>query len=164
MSEFEALAKSTICIEQPDQSRSKWYKAVLNGDSCTIFDTSFEADAGDTLIRQLPNDREELFEIIRVDYSEGLEMIPPSFKLKLDKLNQIRRKPSSTVVNISGSSNIQVGDHNVQDIKNSITALHHLIDRADSDPADREEAKNLLARLLRHPVVVAVLGGISTGL
>ena len=62
-------------------------------------------------------------------------------------------------VNISGSTNVVVGDNNKQTITHHIFELSRAIDNTNAPSAQKEEAKSLLRRFAEHPLVAAVAGG-----
>ena len=62
-------------------------------------------------------------------------------------------------VNISGSSNVVVGNHNTQTVQHSIGELVKMIDSSAATPAEKAEARSLLRRFVEHPLVSAVAGG-----
>lgn len=62
-------------------------------------------------------------------------------------------------INISGSSNFQIGDHNSQTIHAGVQALVETINTSDADPSEKAEAKSLLRQFLEHPLVSAVASG-----
>ena len=61
-------------------------------------------------------------------------------------------------VNISGSSNIQIGDGNIQEVQNSIVWLINSIEKSGASSEEKEEAKGLLKRFLEHPLVASIFG------
>lgn len=62
-------------------------------------------------------------------------------------------------INISGSSNIVVGDNNTQNISHHISGLASIIDAANATSEQKDEAKGMLRKFLEHPLVAAVTGG-----
>ena len=64
----------------------------------------------------------------------------------------------SRAINIRGSSNFQIGDHNSQTIHAGVRALIETINTATADPSEKAEAKSLLRKFLEHPLVCAVAG------
>ena len=62
-------------------------------------------------------------------------------------------------INITGSSNVVVGNSNVQTISNSIHDLVKIIDSANATVQERQEAKGLLRTFLEHPLLAAIAGG-----
>ncbi len=61
-------------------------------------------------------------------------------------------------VNISGSTNIQIGDRNIQEIRNSIVWLVNSIEKSEASFEQKEGAKGLLQRFLEHPLVTSIVG------
>jgi hypothetical protein len=62
-------------------------------------------------------------------------------------------------INISGSSNVIVGDHNKQNISHHITEIDRAIEASQATPEQKVEAKSLLQTFIEHPLVTAVAGG-----
>ena len=62
-------------------------------------------------------------------------------------------------VNITGSTNVVVGNNNSQTIANSIRDLVAVVESSDASPEQKLEAKSLLGKFLEHPLVVAAAGG-----
>jgi hypothetical protein len=163
---FDALMTDTVFIEKPDGRRIGPYKGALSKGSFTIMDKTLDVDHGDLLIRPLPNGKEEHYTVLRADFREDFHSIPGGYDLSLSKIQQIHSRPSSVVnnVNISNSSGFQVGNHNLQSFQ---VALNQLLQAIESHPGSneqKEEAKSRLEKFLAHPLVVAVLGGVSGGL
>ena len=65
---------------------------------------------------------------------------------------------------ISSSSNIQIGDQNIQDIKISIENIIQSIDKSSFSPKEKAEAKSKLKEFLKHPLVASVLGAAASAL
>jgi hypothetical protein len=63
--------------------------------------------------------------------------------------------------NISGAQNVQAGDHNTQEISANLRDLALQINGSDATEEEKQEAANLLSTFLRHPAVVAAMGGAS---
>jgi len=82
-----------------------------------------------------------------VDVIEGTAQAPIA-------MNIDRRQ----TVNISGASNIQIGDGNMQEIQNSIAWLMNSIEKSDTSAKQKEEAKGLLQTFLEHPLVASIIG------
>lgn len=62
-------------------------------------------------------------------------------------------------INITGSSNVIVGDHNQQNISNYVKEIVRAIDESQATSAEKAEAKGLLRKFIEHPMVTAVAGG-----
>ncbi len=65
----------------------------------------------------------------------------------------------NNTVNVSGSTNVIVGDNNRQRVTQSVEELVQLIDNANATQEQKQEAMGLLRRFLVHPLVVAIAGG-----
>lgn len=66
-------------------------------------------------------------------------------------------------INVSGSSNFQIGDGNRQTINDGLAVLVQEIEKSSGTTKEKDEAKSLLRRVLEHPLVAAIAGG-SVGL
>jgi hypothetical protein len=62
-------------------------------------------------------------------------------------------------INVSGSSNVVVGDHNQMSVTQHIAELARVIDNSGGTPEQKAEAKGLLLRLVEHPLVASIAGG-----
>ena len=163
---FEHLMNDKVFVLKADGRRLGPFQSVLSKDKCTIQDKRLDVDPGDTLVRPLPNGKEESFLILRADFREDFHSIPGGYDLVLQKTQQIVQDNSRVVnnVNISNSSGIQIGNHNFQSVQIALNQLLQAIESSNSSQEEKEGAKSKLRELLEHPLVVAVLGGISGGL
>jgi hypothetical protein len=164
MNPFARLQNDTVYIENSLGARTGPYKTALaskGGWSASIFEKSLNVEEGWKLIRPLPNDKEEAYTILEVNYSPGLQAIPPNWTLKLQKDSAaVRPRPNEgTTINISHSQGIQVGDHNTQHIASSLIGLVEKIQTANVSIEEKSAAKGLIRDVLENPVVAAVLGG-----
>lgn len=66
-------------------------------------------------------------------------------------------------VNVTGSSNVVVGNYNNLTINQHVLELARLIDNTDGTVEQKTEAKSLLRRFMEHPLITSVAGG-ATGL
>jgi len=64
-------------------------------------------------------------------------------------------------VTITGSSHVQVGDSNVQDIHMKADKIVAAINSSTATEAEKEEAKSLLQRVLANPLLSTVTGWFS---
>jgi len=62
-------------------------------------------------------------------------------------------------VNVTGSTNVAVGDHNYQTITDSVQHLVSTIDSSCASMEQKAEAKSLLRKFLEHPLLSAQAGG-----
>lgn len=170
MNPFSQLLNDTVYIGKNSGERVGPYKTAIgskNGLSASIFEATLDVEEGWKLMRLLPNGKDESYTILEANYSPGLHAIPPHWTLKLRKdasLVPSHGEKRSTTINISNSQGIQIGDHNIQNIANSISGLVELIESSEASPAEKEEAKGLIRRLMENPTVAAVLGAATSGI
>ncbi|MBK1889330.1 hypothetical protein Undi14_04740 [Undibacterium sp. 14-3-2] len=62
-------------------------------------------------------------------------------------------------INITGSSNIIVGDNNQQNISHHVQEIVRAIDASQATPEEKSEAKGILKKFIEHPMVTAIAGG-----
>jgi hypothetical protein len=169
MNPFASLQNDTVYVESDAGERSGPYKTAIgskNGLSCSIFEASLEIEEGWKLVRPLPSGKEEMFTVLEANYSPGLHTIPPHWTLKLQKDSSLinrSKEQKATTINISNSQGIQIGDHNVQHIANSLVGLIEKIESTSASPQDKTAAKGILKELVSNPVVAAVLGAATSG-
>jgi hypothetical protein len=125
----------------------------------------------------IPNDIKLKYKELNIILDEILESIHNAninlFNRKIDNLiNEIKkidnnrkldktRNKSNMEISISGSGhNIQIGDENKIIIKNAINTLRDTIDNSDATEEDKKEAKSLLNKVLEHPIIAAIVGGV----
>lgn len=166
MSPFSDMAKDEVVIAKQDGRRLGPYKSILSANSCRIFDKMLDVEHGDKVVRPLPNGKEELYLVLRADYMAGFDSTSDTYKLTLQKEQQIHTPPSSVVnnVSISHSTGFQVGDNNIQNIQNAFRTLEKAIDAQAASSESKADAKSKLQAVLQHPLVVAVLGGVAGGI
>ncbi|MCX5870145.1 MAG: hypothetical protein NTY00_05805 [Deltaproteobacteria bacterium] len=170
MNPFAQLLNDTVFIVSNDGTRTGPYKTAIsskNGFSASIFESKLDVEEGWKLFRPLPSGREESYKITEANYSPGLHAIPPHWTLKLRKDGSLAKENTAskaTTININNSQGIQIGDHNVQHIANSLAGLVEEIESSASQQHEKEEAKGLLHTLLSNPTVAGILGGATSGL
>jgi hypothetical protein len=156
---FQDILTDKVSILKADGTEMGPYECAFDGSSCSIFDESLDVDEGDNVLRTLPNSKVEMHKILLVEYIAKFHDIPPSYTLTLEKPSSLMLKRNGrTIVNISQSHGIQVGDHNSLAISSGIESLIAEIEKSKSDTQSKKSAKDALANLLRHPIVVAGVG------
>lgn len=167
MNPFKELLNDTVFVQKKSGEKLGPFDTAVTTEKgrlqAPIFDESLDVEVGDTLLRPLPNGREETFEIVDVQFVRGLDSIPSSWDLTLSK-GSLRAKPSTTTINISNSQGIQIGDHNIQHIVSSIQGLIEKIDSSPASEPEKKVAKGLLRQTLENPTVAAVLGAAAGAL
>lgn len=156
---FQGLLTDKVSILKADGTEIGPYECAITGSSCTIMDESLDVDEGDDVLRTLPNKKVETYKILNVEYTPKFHGIPSAYELTIEKSSSLLPKQKGgTTINISQSHGIQVGDHNTLAISSGLESLIAEIERSSSDMQSKQSAKNALASLLRHPIVVAVVG------
>ncbi|MFC6123227.1 hypothetical protein ACFPZP_19450 [Citrobacter bitternis] len=151
-------AKEEAFILKKDGNRVGPYKSKFAGDTVIVNDKMADIDDGDTVIRVLPNGKEEHKEIYKANFHDtGIGGFGPHFQLKVGP-KKMMPALSSQQINIHGG-NVQIGDHNRLEITNSIETLNNLINSSQGTPQQKEEAKGLLRKLAEHPLLTAIAGG-----
>ena len=79
--------------------------------------------------------------------------------VRRSKLEFVQNK----TVNITGSSNVVVGDNNQITLTQYVAELAQLIDNSSGTSEQKTEAKSILQSFLEHPLVTAIAGGIAGG-
>lgn len=155
--------QDTIYLER-DGSRSGPFNCNFGSRKFGLYYPELDITEGDKVIRLVPN-KEEVYTVTEVEYSQGLggfSGIPPHYTLSVVKDAVISRTPpaNSTTnhINIHGSTGIQIGDHNVQNLQVALKEVLASINNADAPQEDREEAKSRLNAFLSHPLVATAVG------
>jgi hypothetical protein len=166
MSPFEQLCRDTIVIRHQDGRASGPLKSAFSSDTFRIFDATLDVSEGDLVDRPLPNGKAERYDIIHVQFSQGLHAIPASYALRVRKQGSLvqYKEPNVTNINISNSHGFQVGDHNTQNIVDSFKQVIERIDQGPGTPDQKAEAKTRLRAFLEHSLTSAVMGGAVGGL
>ena len=67
-------------------------------------------------------------------------------------------------VAVHHSSNVQIGNENVQDVTIHFEKLVSAIDKSSASEKDKKEAKSLLKKFLEHPLVSSIAGALASSL
>jgi hypothetical protein len=67
-------------------------------------------------------------------------------------------------VAVHHSSNVQIGNENVQDVTIHFEKLVSAIDKSSASDKEKEEAKSLLKKFVEHPLVSSIAGGLASSL
>lgn len=157
---FEKFMTDTVFLLKANGVKLGPYKSSLIGNHCAIDDKTLDIDHGDTIIRPLPNGKEEHYTVLRADFREDFGAIIGGFDMTLEKKQQILKTPSKVVNNISinNSREFQIGNENSQIININVQELAEQVAKSDDT-----EAKGLLRQLLGNETVSGIIGeGVST--
>lgn len=87
--------------------------------------------------------------------SKGVDVIEQNLSINTQDTSVVQ------TFTFNNSNNIAAGNQNTvhQNILHSLEALGQQIDKADAAPTQKAEAKDLLAKLIAHPLVASIAGG-----
>lgn len=154
--------QDTIYIERDGERRGPFKCNFGHPKQTSFFYKEFDIEEGDTIFRPVPG-KEETYTVTAADYSPGLgggSGIPPHWTISTVKKTAYTppRREASHVINIHGSSGIQIGNHNVQHLEAGLKELLAAIDKSEGDQAAKEEAKGRLKGFLEHPLTASAVG------
>ena len=153
--EFEEEAR----VEKADGRILGPFKAIFAGDTIVIDDGKADIEEGDTVLRRLPNGRDERSLVTKANFfRQGVGSIGPHYQLRFRRGGESAPQKPTHQITISSAHSVQIGDYNTQNIVSSFEALVQAIDTADAGAPEKEEAKSRLRSFLEHPVVVSLLG------
>jgi len=166
MNPFEQMCNTEIRLIKANGETQGPFKCAFAREKIELFDIDFGGEEGDSIVRSLPNGREESYTIEEVHFEESFHAIPACYSIYVRKDSSLKQRPrtgNTTNVNITGSHGIQVGDHNTQSITRNLTSIVNEIDSSDASQEEKEEAKSRLAKFLEHPLTCSILGGAVAG-
>ena len=151
--------KDIIHIER-NGSRTGPYRCMFSRPKLTLFYSELDICEGDKLLRSVPG-REEIYTVEVVDYHQSFDDLSACYVVEISKDSAIPKPSQNTTtnhINIHGSTGIQIGDHNVQNLQVALKEVLASIDKADAPREEREEAKSRLNAFLAHPLVSSAVG------
>lgn len=153
--------KEQAFVEKPHGERVGPYATVFAGSTIIIDDPVADVERSDTVIRVLPNGREERSFIAEVTfYARGIGRYGPHYQVKVGSPPPAREREGHTI-SIQGAQLVQIGDHNVQNMVHAFESVVQTINASSGSDAEKAEAKSRLAAFLQHPLVVSVLGAVA---
>lgn len=157
---MQHLAKDEIFIER---AQASLYRAVLSAESAIVFDERLDAVPGDVLVRRLPGNRLERYQVLDSHFNHKHGNTPAHYRLTIEKvgLKPQLEAARTTNITINNSQGIQVGDHNMQMLADALNELSRRIDATNAPDHEREDVRTKIMALLKHPLVVNVLGGVA---
>lgn len=170
MNPFEDMQNDVIHVEDQNSVRSGPYKTAITAQNgrhtATLFDVEIGVEEGCKIFQSIPGGREQAFTVLETNYSPEFHGIPAHWSLVLRKEGSLahRPQPVSQTINISHSTGVQVGDHNVQHIVNSLVGLAESINAAKVHEEEKAEAKGLFREFITNPIVASVLGSAASGI
>ncbi len=163
---FTIINRGEARIEKFDGSLAGTYQAQFFSMIIRILNIQAVVKLGDVIIRTLPNGMDERSLVTDVKFSQQIfPELPSHYRIKFIREDTLKMQqkiqPASFNIN---NSQVQLGDHNTQNIINAIQDLKNKIDTAAATPEEKAEAKGWLAKALSHPLITSILGGLSGGL
>ena len=165
MNPLNLLPQEDARIEKEDGSVVGPYKTIFTGDVIIIKDEKADVAEGDVIRRALPNGKDERNIVIEARFFQKIEFVEAHYQIKSKKIGTSKmQKPTAPTITINNAGSVQVGDNNTQNIVNAFQALEDQIELSESTSEEKEEAKSLLLKLAKHPLVASILGGATGGL
>ncbi len=111
---FDDVMNETLALHKADGQIKNGIRAHV-GDKVLIDDVTVKIEAGDRLVRLLPNGAKEELVVVDPGFNQGLGMeIPPHFQVSVQKPWMEKTKPQSVTYNVTGSNarvNVHSHDH-----------------------------------------------------
>jgi hypothetical protein len=153
--------RDTVFIER-DGARQGPFQCNFSSGRFNIFVKELDVTEGDKVVRLIPN-KEEYYTVTEVNYSKGLSSIQPHYVLSIRKDSALPKTAPQVAtttnhISIHGSTGIQIGDHNIQNLQIAFKEVLASIEGADAPREVKEEARNRLHSFLSHPLVAAAVG------
>lgn len=158
MNPYASTQTDSVTLVKQDGRRLGPYKTSI-AQTVTIFVDHLDAEEGDHLERQIPGGKIEIHHILDCTYSAAVLGVGPYWSLKLRKgPEKARPVTAQNTYHIHNSQNIQIGDHNTQQIEQGIAELLKRIEASGAPKEDVDIAKGQVAKMLEHPLISGVLG------
>ncbi|RLB78504.1 MAG: hypothetical protein DRH24_14325 [Deltaproteobacteria bacterium] len=156
---IDELMGDEIYIESPSGEIVGPVKASVQRNKIYINDEKLIIEEGGKILRPLPNGKAESHLILQVDFHKdpiGGDL--SHYEITTRKETSLVPSPSSTIINISHSQGIQIGDGNIQSIVASFETLLGAIDSMEVPEDQKKDVKAKLKAFLSHPLTTTVLG------
>ena len=135
------------------------YSSMFTGTTIFIWDLQANIQEGDVLLRSLPNGSIERNIVTDIKYYKGRHLEKSHYQVKFTKNgNEKMTDKANHTITIHSAQSVQIGDHNTQNIINSIHTLKNQIESSSGTQQEKEEAKSLLSKFISHPLVTSILG------
>ncbi|HWR03293.1 MAG TPA: hypothetical protein VN419_04670 [Humidesulfovibrio sp.] len=169
MNPFSSLPHDEFRIIDGQGEQSEPVKGIMSRNKVTVFDKTINVSIGDKVIRLLPGGNTEKYIVDDCHFQKGMGGIPDHFSITLIREEHKNKTISGQSINISNSSNIIIGDENVQSLnvvmfEQSMRAMVEAIGKSNASEAERSGALDQLRKFLSNPTVAAILGGATSGL
>ena len=151
--------KESVLVQKKDGSLKGPYEASFTENIIIVSDLKADITQGDKIIRKLPNENDEYYYVTKIYCPKNLGGIPPHYQVKFTQAPPSQPMERNIQnINFHGLQNVQIGDHNIQNITNTFNELIQKIDSSTASEIEKQEAKSLLNQFLSHPLVVSIIG------
>jgi hypothetical protein len=133
----------------------KFYEARRQGYVQIPVDDTFDRETSFDIVRQLAEHGLLNWKpLIATDFRTAMAQITAE---GIDVIEGNKPPPTSIApISVIGSSNVQVGDRNIQGV--SAETLNMAIEHSNITESERREAKSLLERFLGNPLITKIFG------
>ena len=151
--------KESVRVQKEDGRIKGPYEASFTENMIIVSDLKADITQGDKIIRKLPNENEDYYYVTKIDCRINLFGIPHQYQVKFTQAPPSQPMERNIQnINFHGLQNVQIGDHNIQNITNTFNELIQKIDSSTASEIEKQEAKSLLNQFLSHPLVVSIIG------
>lgn len=169
MNPFSSFPHDEFHIIDGQGVQSEPMKGIMSRNKVTVFDKTINVSIGDKVVRHIPGGSTERYIVDDCHFQKGLGGIPDHYSITLIREEHKNKTISGQSINISNSSNIIIGDENVQALnfvlfEQSIQGMVEAIGKSTASEAERSGALDQLRKFISNPTVAAILGGATSGL
>ena len=151
--------KESVRVQKEDGTFKGPYEVSFTENIIIVSDLKADITKGDKIIRKLPNENDEYYYVTKIYCPKNLGGIPPHYQVKFTQAPPSQPMERNIQnINFHGLQNVQIGDHNIQNITNTFNELIQKIDSSTASEIEKQEAKSLLNQFLSHPLVVSIIG------
>jgi hypothetical protein len=166
MSEFEELYNDQVTLVGAEGAEIGPLRCIFNQSEGTItfYQEQFSFNPI-KVFKVLPSGARSMFDVKDIQHHPVFIDRPARVILRVQK--QGVQGPAGHInisgpVNISNSTGVQLGIGNTQDVVQNLVDIASLVQNGNAPTDQKAEALGYLQAFLRHPAVVAVIGGAAT--
>jgi hypothetical protein len=166
MSEFEELYNDQVIVISDASAEAGPFRCIFNQKEGVItFFREMLPLKPSRVCKILPNGERDLYHVLDVEHHRSFMDLPAKVVLRIQrraKQDTSGQFNLSGAVTITNSTGVQVGFGNSQDVVQNLVDIASLVQNGSLPAEQKAEALGLLQSFLRHPAVVAVIGGVAT--
>jgi len=165
LSAFSFIPKEDARVEKNNGDVLGPYSATFTSEAIIVWDETADVEEGDVILRTLPSGRDERSNIEDAQFYQKVSSIPAHYKIKFTKgAKKVMNEKQPANITIGSAGSVQIGDNNSQSIVNNFNTLIEKINESQATEEEKVEAKNLLSKLISHPLIVSILGAAAGAL